>query len=141
MKKNNQISQELFTNKTYIEKIFHNINTFGIFKNMDNNILSSLINLLTGKGGVSQPTQPEQQNPAYYGYPKEAYFSISNQSQTSNNGLNLENLITLLVGNKGNVSALTNLMGKNSSLASIASMLSSNKKEEASTPSEKEILL
>lgn len=116
---------------------------------MDNNILSSLLKMLSGGFNLSgsQPTSQvqtqEKQNPAYYGYPKEAYtFAQESPQNTNNSGLNLENLVALLAGNKGNLSSiLSNVAGKNSPLASVASLMGGNKKEEETPLPEKEILL
>ena len=114
---------------------------------MDNNILSSILSLLSGGQNqtpqAQQTPQPEQ-NPAYYGYPKEAYsFPPGQTSQNNSGGFNIESLLALLAGNKGGLSSiLSSLGGKNSPLASVASLLSTNnKKEEESPLPEKEILL
>lgn len=108
---------------------------------MDNNLLSNLLNMFTGGQSQADPNNQEQ-NPAYYGYPKEAYNFPSSPSQPSS-GLNLEGLLTLLAKNKGGLSSLTNLLAsKNPSLANIASAISpKNKKEESSSLPDKEILL
>lgn len=105
---------------------------------MDNNILSTILNLFSG-GNVNNGTNSDQnqQNSAYYGYPKEAY---SGQYQGLN-GINLENILPLLAGNKGNLSSiLSNISSKNPQLASIASLFD-KKKEEANPLPNKEILL
>ena len=116
---------------------------------MDNNFLSSLFKMLSsgfnfsGNPSTSQAQTQEKQNPAYYGYPKEAYSISQEPPQNTNNSVfNIENLLALLAGNKGNLSSiLSNVAGKNSPLASLASLMTNNKKEEETPLPEKEILL
>lgn len=105
---------------------------------MDNNILSSILSLLSS-GNSSTPnesTEHFEQNPAYFGYPKEAYPKQKGFSLNQN----LESVLPLL-GKKGSFeSILSNISNSNTPITSIASLLS-NKKEGKSPQPDKEILL
>lgn len=105
---------------------------------MDNNILSSILSLLSsGNPTISnESTEHFEQNPAYFGYPKEAYPKQKGFSPNQN----LESLLPLL-SKKGSIeSILSNISTSNSPITSIASLLN-NKKEGNPPQPDKEILL
>lgn len=92
--------------------------------------ISTILSLLSG--GNTNLGGNSAQNPAYFGYPKEAY---------NGQNINLESILQLLASNKGGLtSILSNFSGKNSPLSSIASILSKKKEEDKPLPN-KEILL
>lgn len=96
------------------------------------NIFQTLLNAL------SSPSQEarQEQNPAYFGYPKEAYKS---PPTPANSGLNLESLLPILMKNKGGLSSVLSSLTDNPSLSKISSILT--KEREQTPPPDKEILL
>lgn len=99
--------------------------------------MSLLVKMLGTSSSQKQPPQKDI-NPAFFGYPKEAYTQHE-QPQTSS--FNLENLLPLLLKNPSQLSSLLSNMGENSPLSSIASIMSGLQQKKEPPSPEKEILL